>query len=104
MPEEELSKMLRPHRHGKSSAAGVVRFFISVEVALEARPTAVMNAGMPANEKPIEKLKNSTAQQKKVKKHIVRQRIAAGWDWVKKINKPWMIGLLNLTTTSVKRK
>ena len=100
MPEEELSKMLRPHRHGKSSAAGVVRFFISVEVALEARPTAVMIAGMPANEK----LKNSTAQQKKVKKHIVRQRIAAGWDWVKKTNKPWMIRLLNLTTTSVKRK
>ena len=80
MPEEELSNMLRPHRYGKSSAAGVVRFFISVEVALEAKPIAVISAATPANGKPIEKLKDATAKQTKAKNNIVRQRIFAGWD------------------------
>ena len=80
MPEEESSKMLRPHRYGQSSAAGVVRFFMSAEVAGEAKGTAVTSAAIPPNGKPIEKLKNSTANQRKVKNNIARQRIVAGWD------------------------
>ena len=42
--EEEVSKMLRLHRYGKSGVVGVVRFSTFVEVALEAKPTALMSA------------------------------------------------------------
>ncbi len=78
MAEKELSKMLRPY--WKSRAAGVMEFFAFAKVALEAKRTAVTSVAMRANAKPIKKFKDDTAKQKKVKKHIERQRIAVGWD------------------------
>ena len=78
MAEKELSKMLRPY--WKSRAAGVMEFFAFAKVALEAKRTAVTSVAMRANAKLIKKLKDDTAKQKKVKKHIERQRIAVGWD------------------------
>lgn len=78
MPEKELSNMLRTY--WKSSAAGVMGFFAFAKAALEAKRTAVTDVAMRANAKPIKKLKDDTAKQKKVKKHIERQRIAVGWD------------------------
>ena len=56
-----------------------MEFFTFAEAALEAKRTAVTSVVILANANPIKKLKDDTAKQKKAKKHIERQRIAAGW-------------------------
>jgi len=79
-PEEQLSNRTRSYGYGKFSAVGVVRFFVSANVAGGGRPTAVMGVVALQSAKPIEKLKEDTARQRKGRKLIVRMRTAAGWD------------------------
>jgi len=79
-PEEDLSNMIPLSCYGKFSAVGVVKFFVSAEVAGGDSATAVMRVVALRSAKPTERPKKDTARQKRVRKLIVRPRIDAVWD------------------------
>ena len=65
----------------------------SAEAALEVKPTAVIHAGSPENEKITVRHKGGTAKPIKGKRPTAKPKIVAGMDGVKKVKKTWMIHL-----------
>ena len=72
--------MIVLYRYGKFSAVGAVRFSVSAKAAGGGRPTAVMHVAVLQSAKPTERPKKDTARQKRVRKLIVRLKIAVVWD------------------------
>ena len=57
----------------------MVRIFVSAKAAGEGSAIAVKHVGVLQNVRPTERPKEDTARQKRVRKLIVRPKIAAGW-------------------------
>lgn len=79
-PEEYLSKIIPLYCYEKSSAVGVVRFFVSAGVAGGDRATAVQSAAGQQSARHIRKPKRDIVGQKRERKRIVRLKISVGWD------------------------
>ncbi len=77
-PEIYSSKMIVLYCYGKSGVIGVVRFFMSAKVAGEDSAIAVMHAVMLQSANPTKRPRKDIARQKRVRKLIVRPKIAAG--------------------------
>jgi hypothetical protein len=68
-------------------------FSAYAEAALEVKPTAVIHAGSPENEKIIVRHKDGTAKPIKGKRPTARPKIVAGMAGAKIVKKTWMIHL-----------
>jgi len=79
--------------YSRSNADGAVGCFVSAGVAGGDRDTAVRRVVRLLSAKPIEKPKEDIERRKKAKRLIGRLKNAAGWGWVKKPKKFWMMQL-----------